>query len=369
MDRATARRSPADQRPAAARAKLVRCGRGPGAERVADQRRQGRARHEPARAGPQRRRRAATSARSRTAWRSRPVPRASSESARPRSVSTTRRRRTMAQHGSDPGCRRPAGAERLDHHLAPPRGGAHFVGDVSQHAPLYQQALHEPALERDLLPLGWHVRGQSGVRRPGRRARCADPARQVGIPVACRRGIWHSMRSRPSLVDQTPCPGPAAASCCPIAGSSQTGTSRVSEWTMGDECPPIYAWAVVARLRAEPRSRVPAGRLSGSPDELRLLVVAQHGRRLAVHGRRAGHGQPAARRRRAPRPTRALGWPSSRATWRASRPSCAIRQARSATGSIAARSRERSTRHLWDEQTGFYYDLNTDGSFVAQKSY
>ena len=59
----------------------------------------------------------------------------------------------------------------------------------------------------------------------------------------------------------------------------------------------------------------------------------------------AGHGQPAARRRRRPlRPTRAAGWRSLRATWRASRPSCAIRPARSATGSIAARSRRRSTR-------------------------
>src|SRR4051794_5555453 len=25
--------------------------------------------------------------------------------------------------------------------------------------------------------------------------------------------------------------------------------------------------------------------------------------------------------------------------------------------------------HLWDEQTGFYYDLNADGSFVLHKSY
>ena len=86
-----------------------------------------------------------------------------------------------------------------------------------------------------------------------------------------------------------------------------------------------------------------------------------------LSGRVGRGGAPAAVG--APRPTPAAGWRSSPATWRASLPSCATRRARRRYWVDRGTIQEAINSRCGMTRRGFYYDLNTDGSFVSEKSY
>ena len=222
------------------------------------------------------------------------------------------------------------------------RGGGNFVGDVTQHAPLYQQALDEHALERDLLPLGRHV-----WRQP-RYAGLID-AHDVLILPDKWEFPW------PSSWDLAFNAVTASSSIQALAEDQlrfvlsdrwqqPDGHIPCTEWVMDYECPPIFAWA--------------AWRVYEQSHDLEFLQSVYPGLQRNYDywwshnmvggslftGGFLGMDNLPRGDSGAPRPTRAAGWHSSRATWRASLQSCAIRPAPNATGSIAARSRRRSTR-------------------------
>ena len=117
-----------------------------------------------------------------------------------------------------------------------------------------------------------------------------------------------------------------------------------SEADMSDECPPVFAWA--------------AWRVYEQSHDLEFLQAVypslqrnydywwSHnmiGNSLFSGGALGMDNLPRSDMR-VRRPTRVAGWRFSRAIWRASRPSCAIHRGRSVTGLTEARSRKRSTR-------------------------
>ena len=115
---------------------------------------------------------------------------------------------------------------------------------------------------------------------------------------------------------------------------------------------------------------VPAGRLPGAAAQLRLLVESLPGRRRALLGRLPGHGQPAA----AHRGDRARPMPRA---WMAffardmARIASELHDPATSQRYWVDRGRiqEAINTNLWDDSTGFYYDLGADGTLYAHKSY
>jgi hypothetical protein len=241
-----------------------------------------------------------------------------------------------------------------------------FVGDVSQHAPLYQQSL---------MSLMWNETfyrwdGTSGV----------NPAYAGKVDA-------HDVLILP---DKWEYPWPAAWDLAfhavtaslidPVAAQDQLlfilsdrwqqadGHIPCSEWTMNDECPPIYAWAawrVYEQSHDQEFLQAVYPGLQRSYDYWWSHNMVGDslfgGGALGMDNLPRGSGGAQAD---------ASGWMAFFARDMA-RIASELRDPAGSERYWVDRGtiQEAINSHLWDEQSGFYYDTNADGSFVANKSY
>ena len=242
-----------------------------------------------------------------------------------------------------------------------------FVSDVTQHAPLYHQAL------MSLLWNETHYRwdGTSGVNpayagRINASGLIIEPDKWEFPWPASWDMAFHAVSA--SLVD----PNLAADQLRFVLSDGwqqPDGHIPCAEWVMNDECPPIFAWA--------------AWRVYEQSHDLEFLQAIypalqrnydywwSHnmiGGSLFAGGflgmdnlPRGGAGSAQAD---------ASGWMAFFARDMA-RIASEVRDPAESERYWVDRGHYPGGDQLtlWDEQTGFYYDLNTDGSFVAQKSY
>jgi hypothetical protein len=242
-----------------------------------------------------------------------------------------------------------------------------FVGDVTQHAPLYQQALDSVLWNETYY--GWN--GTSGVNPAFAGKVAADdvlvlPDKWEYPYVESWALAFQSVTA--SLIDDT-----LAQNQLEFLLSDHwqqaDGHIPCSEWDMNDECPPIYAWA--------------AWRVYEQTHDLTFLQQIYPGLQrnyeywwahdmvggsLFTAGALGMDNVP----RGAPRSAQAdaTAWMALFARDMA-RIASELRDTQSSERYWVDRGtiQEAINTHLWDETTGFYYDLNADGSFVNAKSY
>ena len=242
-----------------------------------------------------------------------------------------------------------------------------FVGDVAQHAPLYQQAL---------MSMLWN---ETYYKWDG--ASDVDPAFAGQVDA-------HDLLILP---DKWEYPWPAAWDLAFHAVTASLidqqlaqdqlrfilsdrwqqpdGHIPCSEWTMSDECPPIYAWAV--------------WRVYEQSHDLEFLQAAYPGLQrnydywwshkmigdsLFSGGSLGMDNLP--RGSSGAAQADASAWMAFFARDMA-RIASELRDPAGSERYWVDRGTIQGAINstLWDERTGFYYDLDTDGSFVAQKSY
>ena len=244
---------------------------------------------------------------------------------------------------------------------------ASFLGDVTEHAPLYQQAL---------MSLMWNETyyqwdGSSGV----------DPsyAGQVnahGLLILPDKweypypSAWemafHAISS--DLVDEHLAEDQLKF-VLSNAWQQPDGHIPCTEWDMADECPPIYAWAVWSvyeqshdleflqavypALQANYDYWWSHNMIGGSLFTGGTLGMENLPRGTAGGAQADASAWMAFFARDMARIASELRDPAGSERYWVDR------------GTI----QEAINSHLWDDKTGFYYDLNGDGSFVAEKSY
>ena len=242
-----------------------------------------------------------------------------------------------------------------------------FVGDVTQHAALYQQALMSMMWNETYYQ--WD--GASGVNPDYAGLVNAHDALILPdkweYPYA---SAWEMAFEAVSakLIDQH-----LAQSQLEFLLSNQwqqaDGHIPCSEWNMADECPPIYAWAVwnvyeqthdVDFLRAV----YPGLQANYSYWWAHNMVGDSLFSGGALGMDNLPRGGPGAAQ------ADASGWMAFFARDMA-RIASELRDPAGSERYWVDRGtiQESINTHLWDEQSGFYYDLNTDGTFVLQKSY
>jgi len=242
-----------------------------------------------------------------------------------------------------------------------------FVGDVTQHAPLYQQALMSMLWNETY----YRWDGASGV-NPSYAGKIdahdviIEPDKWEFPWPASWDLAFHAVTA--TLVDQALAEDQLKFVLSDRWAQSD-GHIPCAEWVMNDECPPIFAWA--------------AWRVYEQSHDLGFLQAIypalqrnydywwSHnmvGDSLFTGGSlgmdnlpRGGVGAAQAD---------ASAWMAFFARDMA-RIASELRDPAGSERYWVDRGtiQEAINAHLWDEPTGFYYDLNTDGSFVAQKSY
>lgn len=242
-----------------------------------------------------------------------------------------------------------------------------FVGDVTQHAALYQQALMSTLWNETF----YRWNGSSGV-DPDFAARI-DAHNLLILPdkweypwPAAWDTAFHAVTA--SLADTTLAQDQLRF-ILSDAWEQADGHVPCSEWTMAQECPPIYAWAT---WRVYEQSHDLAFLQAIYPGLQRNYDYwwshNMVGDSLFGGGTLGMDNLP----RGAPGSAQvdASAWMAFFARDMA-RIASELRDPAGSERYWVDRGtiQEAINSHLWDEQSGFYYDINADGSFVAQKSY
>lgn len=242
-----------------------------------------------------------------------------------------------------------------------------FVGDVTQHAPLYQQALMSMLWNETYYT--WD--GTSGV-NPAYDGK-VDAHDLLILPdkweypwPAGWDMAFNSVTA--SLVDQQ-----LAQNQLQFLLSDRweqpDGHIPCNEWQMGDECPPVYAWAVWTVYEQSHdldflQSVYPGLQKNYAYWWSHNLVgdALFTGGALGMDNLPRGDGSAAQ--------ADASGWMAFYARDMA-RIASELRDTAGSESYWVDRGKIQTAINttLWDPNTSFYYDLNADGSFVEQKSY
>lgn len=242
-----------------------------------------------------------------------------------------------------------------------------FVGDVTQHAPLYQQALMSMLWNETY----YRWDGTSGV-NPAYAGQ-VDAHDLLLLPdkwespwPASWDLAFHAVTA--TLIDQQ-----LAQDQLRFILSDRweqpDGHIPCSEWTMGDECPPIYAWAT---WRVYEQSHdleflqavYPALQRNYDYWWSHNMIGGSLFTGGALGMDNLPRGGPGAAQADASAWMAFFARDMARIASEVRDPAGSERywvDRGTIQGAINSR--------LWDDQTGFYYDLNADGSFILQKSY
>ncbi len=242
-----------------------------------------------------------------------------------------------------------------------------FVADVSEHALLYQQALMSLLWNETY----YHWDGSSGV-NPAY-AGLVEAHDVLILPdkweypyASAWEMAFHAVTA--SLIDQ-PLAQDQLRFILSNKWQQENGHIPCSEWDMSDECPPIYAWAV---WRVYEQSHDLAFLQAVYPAlqanynywwETKMI-----GDSLFAGGSLGMDNLPRGD------PGTAQADASAWMAFFARDMARIASELRDPAGSERywvdrGTIQDAINSHLWDEQTGFYYDLNADGSFVLEKSY